>query len=79
MSLREYLLGRDQTKTIEWLPGWRVPCRRRGGGRGRAENFGEPKWLAWFEYTIPSLNAGGRQIEKYGVYEPQPPPPTART
>ena len=77
MSLREYLLGRDQTKTIG---GFRlhVPCDNAVAVEAGQENFGEPKWLASFEYTVPSLNAGGGTEWKYGVYEPQPPPPPGK-
>jgi len=71
MSLREYLLGRDQTKTIG---GFRlhVPCDNPVAVEAGQENFGEPKWLAAFDYTVPSLNAGGGTTWMYGVYEPQP-------
>lgn len=72
MSLRDYLLGRDQTKTIG---GYRlhVPCDNPIAVQAGQENFGEPKWLAAFSYTVPSLNAGGGTTWQYGVYEPQPP------
>jgi hypothetical protein len=72
MTVREYLLGRDQTKTIG---GFRlhVPCDNPIAVQAGQANFGEPKWLAAFDYTVPSLNAGGGTTWQYGVYEPQPP------
>jgi hypothetical protein len=77
MSVREYLLGRDQTKTIG---GFRlhVPCDNQNAVNAGQQNFGEPKWLASFDYSIPSLNAGGGTTWTYGVYEPQPPPPPGK-
>ncbi len=78
MSVREYLLGRDQTKTIG---GFRlhVPCDNAIAVQAGRENFGEPKWLASFVYDVPSLNAGGGTSWTYGVYEPLDPsaPPGA--
>jgi hypothetical protein len=72
MTVREYLLGRDQTKTIG---GFRlhVPCDNPIAVQAGQANFGEPKWLAAFDYTVPSLNAGGGTTWQYGVYEPPPP------
>ena len=72
MSVREYLLGRDQTKTIG---GFRlhVPCDNQNAVDAGQENFGEPKWLAAFDYAIPSLNNGGGTEWQYGVYEAPPP------
>jgi len=79
MSVREYLLGRDQTKTIG---GFRlhVPCDNPNAVEAGQENFGEPKWLAAFDYTVPSLNAPGGvgSTWSYSVYEPQPPPPPGK-
>lgn len=71
MSVRDYLLGRDQTKTIG---GFRlhVPCDNPVAVQAGQENFGEPKWLAAFDYTVPSPNADGGTTWSYGVYEPPP-------
>jgi hypothetical protein len=71
MTLQDYLLGRDQTKTIG---GFRlhVPCDNPIAVQAGQQNFGEPKWLAAFDYTVPSLNAGGGSRWSYGVYEAQP-------
>lgn len=78
MSVRDYLLGRDQTKTIG---GFRlhVPCDNPVAVEAGQENFGEPKWLASFDYAVPSLNAGGGTTWRYGVYEAQPPPRPGET
>ena len=81
MSVRDYLLGRDQTKTIG---GFRlhVPCDNPNAVAAGKQNFGEPKWLAAFDYSLPSLNNGGGTEWQYGVYaapppstQPGPPPP----
>src|SRR5262249_54674483 len=71
MNLREYLMGRDQTKTIG---GFRlhVPCDNKHAVQAGQENFGEPKWYAAFNYQIPSPNNGGGTTWMYAVYEPQP-------
>lgn len=71
MTVRDYLLGRDQTKTIG---GYRlhVPCDNPIAVEAGQGNFGEPKWLAAFDYMTPSLNGPDRTEWRYGVYEPQP-------
>ena len=53
MSVRDYLLGRDQTKTIG---GSGCTCRADNPNAVAAgkQNFGEPKWLAAFDY-IPAV------------------------
>ena len=80
MSWQDYLRGRDQTKTIG---GFRlhVPCDNPIAVEAGQENFGEPKWLASFSYSIPSPNVPDVQTWSYGVYEPcdpnvTPPPDT---
>lgn len=72
MSLREYLMGRDQTKTIG---GFRlhVPCDNEHAVEAGQANFGEPKWQAAFDYQTPSPNGPDRTQWRYAVYEPQPP------
>lgn len=78
MSWQDYLRGRDQTKTIG---GFRlhVPCDNPIAVQAGQENFGEPKWLASFQYDVPSPNTPDVQTWSYGVYEPSepnvPPPP----
>jgi hypothetical protein len=71
MSVRDYLLGRDQTKTVG---GFRlhVPCDNPIAVKAGKANFGEPKWSAAFDYQVPSPNAGGGTRWRYAVYEPQP-------
>jgi hypothetical protein len=80
MSWQDYLRGRDQTKTIG---GFRlhVPCDNPVAVQAGQQNFGEPKWLASFKYSIPSPNAPDVNTWSYGVYEPcdpnkTPPPDT---
>jgi hypothetical protein len=80
MSWQDYLRGRDQTKTIG---GFRlhVPCDNPVAVQAGQQNFGEPKWLASFQYSVPSPNAPDVNTWSYGVYEPcdptkTPPPDT---
>jgi hypothetical protein len=80
MSWQDYLRGRDQTKTIG---GFRlhVPCDNPIAVQAGQDNFGEPKWLASFQYSLPSPNAPDVDTWSYGVYEPcdptkTPPPDT---
>jgi hypothetical protein len=80
MSWQDYLRGRDQTKTIG---GFRlhVPCDNPIAVQAGQQNFGEPKWLASFQYSVPSPNAPDVNTWGYGVYEPcdptkTPPPDT---
>src|SRR6478672_7718125 len=72
MSVRDYLLGRDQTKTIG---GFRlhVPCDNPNAVHAGQQNFGERKWRAAFDDSIPSLHTAGGTAWQYGVYEAQPP------
>ncbi len=69
MSWQDYLRGRDQTKTIG---GFRlhVPCDNPVAVQAGQQNFGEPKWLASFQYSVPSPNAPDVNTWNYGVYEP---------
>ena len=79
MTWQQYLLGADQTKTIG---GYRlhVPCDNQSAvlaGRGL---YGEPKYLAVFDYTVPSLNGPPSATWTYQVYQdlggpPAPPKP----
>jgi hypothetical protein len=80
MSWQDYLRGRDQTKTIG---GFRlhVPCDNPIAVQAGQQNFGEPKWLASFQYSMPSPNAPDVNTWSYSVYEPcdpgkTPPPDT---
>ncbi len=68
MTWKQYLLGGDQTKTIG---GYRlhVPCDNQIAviaGRGL---YGEPKYLAVFDYTVPSLNGAPSSAWSYQVYQ----------
>ncbi len=74
MSWQDYLSGVEQTKTIG---GYRlhVPCDNQIAvlaGRGL---YGEPKYLAAFEYTVPSINGQPSQSWSYQVYQDLGPPP----
>ena len=75
MSWQDYLRGRDQTKTIG---GFRlhVPCDNPVAVQAGQQNFGEPKWLASFQYAVPSPNAPDVNTWSYGVYEPSDPTKT---
>jgi hypothetical protein len=72
MPWQRYLAGDDQTKTIG---GFRihVPCDNTVAIDAGKEFFGEPKWLATFSYTVPSLNSPGVTSWEYGIYKHQPP------
>ena len=68
MTWQQYLEGGDQTKTIG---GYRlhVPCDNQNAvlaGRGL---YGEPKYLAVFDYTVPSLNGPPSASWSYHVYQ----------
>jgi hypothetical protein len=74
LSWQDFLRGNDQTKTIG---GFRlhVPCSNSqavAAGRGF---FGEPKFVAAFDYTVPSPNSPPSSKWTYGVYDIIPPPP----
>ena len=55
LSWRDYLMGLDQTKTIG---GFRiqVPCNNPNAVLAGKGFYGEPKYAACFEYTVPSPN-----------------------
>ena len=70
MSTTDYLMGRDQTKTIG---GFRVhvPCSNPNAVKAGRRNFGEPKWRAAFSWAIPSLNqVPYEETWSYKVAEP---------
>jgi hypothetical protein len=71
LTVSDYVLGRDQTKTIG---GFRleVPCDNPNAIKAGKGNFGEPKWPATFDYDTPSLNSTNRSRWSYSVYQPQP-------
>lgn len=68
MSWRDYVTGQDQTKTIG---GFRlhVPCDNPGAVAAGIALFGEPKFLAHFDYTVPGLNAPGVDTWSYKVLQ----------
>jgi hypothetical protein len=73
MEWQDYLRGGDQTKTIG---GYRihVPCSSAqavSAGRGF---FGEPKFVAFFDYKVPAPNNPEVKTWEYGVYDIIPPP-----
>jgi hypothetical protein len=55
LTLREFLAGEDQTKTVG---GFRihVPCDNPNAVKAGIGLYGEPKYLAQFDYTVPTLN-----------------------
>ena len=68
MSWQQYLLGVDQTKTIG---GYRlhVPCDNPNAVAAGKGLYGEPKYLAVFDCTVPSLNAPPSNRWTYQVYQ----------
>jgi hypothetical protein len=68
MSWEQYLLGSDQTKTIG---GYRlhVPCDNPNAVRAGQGLYGEPKYVAVFEYTVPSLNGRPSSDWSYQVFQ----------
>src|SRR5579871_2361224 len=82
MSFRDFLRGGEQTKTIG---GWRlhVPCDDAVAVAAGKGLYGEPKYLAVFDYNVPSLNGPPYPPLRswtYSVYQdlaPPPDPPTA--
>jgi hypothetical protein len=74
MTWQQYLLGTDQTKTIG---GYRlhVPCDNQIAVLAGRELYGEPKYLAVFEYTVPSLNGSPSSAWTYQVYQDLGDPP----
>jgi hypothetical protein len=66
---RDYLLGGEQTKTIG---GYRlhVPCDNQIATLAGRELYGEPKFLAVFDYTVPSLNTDApSETWTYSVFQ----------
>jgi Acetoacetate decarboxylase (ADC) len=74
MTWQQYLLGTDQTKTIG---GYRlhVPCDNQIAVLAGRELYGEPKYLAVFDYTVPSLNGPATSAWTYQVYQDLGDPP----
>jgi Acetoacetate decarboxylase (ADC) len=67
MTWQQYLLGGDQTKTIG---GYRlhVPCDNPIAVQAGKGLYGEPKYLAVFDYTVPSLNGEPSSAWSYEVF-----------
>jgi hypothetical protein len=74
MTWQQYLLGTDQTKSIG---GYRlhVPCDNPIAVQAGQGLYGEPKYLAVFEYTVPSLNGPPSSAWSYQVYQSVGTPP----
>jgi hypothetical protein len=74
MTWQQYLLGVDQTKTIG---GYRlhVPCDNQIAVLAGRELYGEPKYLAMFDYAVPSLNGPPTSAWNYQVYQDLGDPP----
>ena len=74
LSWQDFLRGNDQTKSIG---GYRihVPCSNPQAVEAGRGFFGEPKFVASFDYTVPSPNSPPSSVWKYGVYDIIPPPP----
>lgn len=79
MTWQDYISGVEQTKTIG---GYRlhVPCDNPIAVEAGKGLYGEPKYLAVFETTVPSLNGGAGNDWSYSVYQdvgspPHPPNP----
>jgi hypothetical protein len=68
MSWEQYLEGADQTKTIG---GYRlhVPCDNQIAVLAGRNLYGEPKYLAVFEYGVPSLNGEPSASWDYHVFQ----------
>jgi hypothetical protein len=74
MSWQDYLAGVEQTKTIG---GYRlhVPCDNPVAVQAGQGLYGEPKYLAVFQCTVPSLNGPPSAAWSYSVYQDLAPPP----
>jgi hypothetical protein len=74
LSWQDYLMGKDQTKTVG---GYRihVPCNNPGAVAAGRGFYGEPKYLAYFQYTVPSPNDASVTTWDYSVLESIPPTP----
>lgn len=81
LTWQQYLLGGDQTKSIG---GYRlhVPCDNQIAVLAGQRLYGEPKYLAVFDYTVPSLNGPPSAAWSYQVFQDlggPPDPPTPHT
>ena len=80
LDVHDYLLGGEQTKTVG---GYRlhVPCDNPNAVVAGQKLYGEPKFLAVFEYAVPSLNTDApSETWTYNLFqdlggEPDPPNP----
>jgi hypothetical protein len=76
MQWQDYLLGAEQTKTIG---GYRlhVPCDNQIAVLAGQKLYGEPKYLAVFDCTVPSLNGAPASSSTwtYHVYQDLGDPP----
>jgi hypothetical protein len=68
LSVRDFLLGVDQTKRIGLLR-IHVPADNTIAVAAGQDFFGEPKFFAQFKYTIPSYNLPDRFKWKVAVYD----------
>lgn len=68
LTLEQFLAGEDQTKT---LGGFRihVPCDNPNAVAAGKGLFGEPKYLAQFDYTVPGLNQPDVSTWRYKVVQ----------
>jgi hypothetical protein len=68
LTLEEFLAGQDQTKTIG---GYRlhVPCDNENAVKAGIGLFGEPKYLAQFAYSVPTLNDPTVVTWDYSVFQ----------
>jgi hypothetical protein len=66
LSVPDYLMGLDQTKTIG---GYRihVPCSNQNAVDAGRIFYGEPKYLASFQYTVPTPNDASVTTWDYSV------------
>ena len=68
LTVHEYLAGQDQTKSIG---GYRihVPCDSPGAINAGRGLYGEPKYLAQFQYATPTLNDPSITTWSYSVLQ----------
>ena len=68
LTWQEYLAGQDQTKTVG---GYRihVPCDNPNAIRAGQGLYGEPKYLAQFTYSMPTLNDPTVVTWDYSVFQ----------
>jgi hypothetical protein len=68
LTLDQFLLGEDQTRSIG---GYRqhVPCSNPNAIAAGKGLFGEPKYLAVFDYNVPSINDPTVTTWDYSVYQ----------